>query len=86
MFSVEQATEILSALPDPAFVLSRSGRYVAILGGADSRYYHDGSALIGRRIQDVLAPERRTGSWTISTRHWLPASSTSWNIPCVGGT
>ncbi len=72
MFSVEQATEILSALPDPAFVLSRSGRYVAILGGADSRYYHDGSALIGRRIQDVLAPEK--ADWFLDHIHQALAS------------
>jgi hypothetical protein len=40
----EQIAALLSALPDPAFILTRSGRYAAIFGGTDTRYYHDGSA------------------------------------------
>lgn len=54
MLSQDQLTQILTALPDPAFVLTRSGRYVAIYGGTDSRYYHDGSSLIGKSIVDVI--------------------------------
>lgn len=42
MISVEQMAIVLNALPDPAFILSRSGKYVAVFGGRDERYYHDG--------------------------------------------
>jgi hypothetical protein len=50
LFSNEQIAALLSALPDPAFILTRSGRYAAIFGGTDSRYYHDGSSLVGKYI------------------------------------
>ena len=54
LFSNEQIAALLAALPDPAFILTRSGRYAAIFGGTDSRYYHDGSSLVGKSIADVL--------------------------------
>ncbi|WP_275790260.1 GGDEF domain-containing protein [Pararhizobium gei] len=57
-FSREQLYFILAALPDPAFILTRSGRYAAIFGGSDHRYYHDGSSLIGQSIFDVLNLEK----------------------------
>lgn len=60
----EQLVSLLSALPDPVFVLTESGRYAAIFGGTDQRYYHDGSALIGRNIRDVIAPEQ--AAWFIA--------------------
>lgn len=50
MINVEQMALILEALPDPAFILSRSGKYVAVFGGRDNRYYHDGSCLVGQYI------------------------------------
>lgn len=58
MFDVEHMARILDALPDPAFILSRSGRYVAVFGGRDARYYHDGSVLIGQMIPDLIKPEK----------------------------
>lgn len=58
LFSGNQLAAILQALPDPAFILTRSGRYIAIFGGIDARYYHDGSALIGKCVHDVLAPDK----------------------------
>lgn len=58
MWSSEQITAILTALPDPVFILTRSGRYAAIFGGSDVHYYHDGSYLIGKCIQDVLNEEK----------------------------
>lgn len=61
MFSSEQMAAILRAMPDPAFILTRSGRYAAIYGGSDARYYHDGSALVGLSMHDVLAQE--TADW-----------------------
>lgn len=50
MFSLSQTLSIFAALPDPVFILTRSGRYAAVLGGSDSRYYHDGTTLIGQYI------------------------------------
>ena len=58
LFSREQLSFILSALPDPAFILTRSGRYAALFGGSDHRYYHDGSSLVGQTVFDVLADDK----------------------------
>ena len=55
-FSSQQLSAILAALPDPVFILTRSGRYAAVFGGSDLRYYHDGSGLVGLAIGDVLEP------------------------------
>jgi hypothetical protein len=49
---------ILSSFPDPVFLLTRSGRYGAVYGGTDSRYYHDGTGLIGKTLHEVLRPEK----------------------------
>lgn len=56
MFSIEEMATILSALPDPAFVLTRSGRCAAIFGGRDGR--RDGSALAGKTLAEMLTPEK----------------------------
>ncbi|MFC3531573.1 GGDEF domain-containing protein [Vogesella facilis] len=56
--SNDQFAAILAALPDPVFILTRSGRYAAVFGGADLRYYHDGSGLVGLSIGDVLTREK----------------------------
>ncbi|GGI53290.1 GGDEF domain-containing protein [Oxalicibacterium solurbis] len=58
MFSQSQLMALLAALPDPVFILTRNGRYAAIHGGSDSRYYHDGSALVGKYMHDVLHEEK----------------------------
>jgi diguanylate cyclase (GGDEF)-like protein len=58
LFSAAQIAALLSALPDPAFILTQSGRYAAIFGGTDTRYYHDGSGLIGKSLHDVLQPDK----------------------------
>lgn len=58
LFSNEQIAALLSALPDPAFILTRSGRYAALFGGTDTRYYHDGSSLVGKSLSDVLQAEK----------------------------
>lgn len=58
MISMEQMALVLNALPDPAFILSRSGKYVAIFGGRDERYYHDGSGLVGLYVADVVTDEK----------------------------
>jgi diguanylate cyclase (GGDEF)-like protein len=57
-FSPAQLQALLAALPDPAFVITRSGRYAAAYGGADLRYYHDGSALVGRAMDEVLNADK----------------------------
>jgi two-component system cell cycle response regulator len=58
MITVEQFELILAALPDPAFILTRSGKYAAVFGGSDTRYYHDGTGLVGRYISDIVKPEK----------------------------
>ncbi len=58
LFSGNQLASLLNALPDPAFILTRSGRYMSIFGGIDVRYYHDGSHLIGKTVRDVLTPDK----------------------------
>lgn len=58
MIKLEQMSLILQALPDPAFILSRSGKYVAVFGGRDTRYYHDGTGLVGLYIADLIKPEK----------------------------
>ncbi len=58
MFTQQQLFSILSALPDPAFILTRSGRYAAVFGGKDYRFYHDGSGLVGRSMFEVLKEEK----------------------------
>lgn len=63
MLSSKQRLEILAVLPDPVFVLSRTGRYLTVTGGTDARYYHDGSSLIGKYIADILAEDK--ANWFI---------------------
>lgn len=58
MINFAQMSLVLQALPDPAFILSRSGKYVAVFGGRDSRYYHDGGGLVGCYITDLIKPEK----------------------------
>lgn len=58
MVTIEQMKLVLDALPDPAFILSRSGRYVEVFGGRDTRYYHDGTGLVGLYISDLIKPEK----------------------------
>ncbi|WP_269967254.1 MULTISPECIES: GGDEF domain-containing protein [unclassified Shewanella] len=58
MSNVEHMSCVLASLPDPAFLLSRSGRYLAVFGGRDPRYYHDGSKLVGLYISDLIKPEK----------------------------
>ncbi len=65
MTELKQLRSILEALPDPAFVLSRSGKYVGIFGGKDTRYYHDGSNLVGLYIADLIKPDK--AQWFLET-------------------
>lgn len=57
-FTTAMLAATLGALPDPAFILTRSGRYAAVFGGSDKRYYHDGTGLVGLHITDVLEDEK----------------------------
>lgn len=56
--NIEQMRAVLESLPDPVFILSTSGKYVALFGGQDIRYYHDGTSLVGQNLYDVLRPEK----------------------------
>lgn len=58
MINIEQMSFVLDALPDPAFILSRTGKYVAVFGGRDKRYYHDGAVLVGQAISDSIQPDK----------------------------
>ncbi|MGL6012090.1 MAG: deoxycytidine triphosphate deaminase, partial [Shewanella oncorhynchi] len=58
MIKIEEMALVLDALPDPTFVLSKSGKYIAVFGGKDDRYYHDGSGLIGLYLSDVLKADK----------------------------
>ncbi|MDR9499958.1 MAG: diguanylate cyclase [Hydrogenovibrio sp.] len=58
MISLEQMPAMLNALPDPVFVFSKSGQYIAVYGGRDTRYYHDGSGLVGSYISDLIKPDK----------------------------
>ncbi|WKE65622.1 diguanylate cyclase [Gallaecimonas kandeliae] len=58
MFSKEQLVAFLKALPDPAFIITRGGLYAGVFGGTDQRYYHDGSSLVGKRLDEVLHAEK----------------------------
>lgn len=66
-FSLDQYRAILESLPDPTFILTESGRYAAILGGKDKRYYHDGSSLVGKWLSDVLVPQKT--QWFLQQIH-----------------
>ncbi|MFD1009028.1 MULTISPECIES: GGDEF domain-containing protein [Oceanisphaera] len=63
MINIEKMASVLRALPDPAFILSRSGKYSAVFGGRDARYYHDGNGLIGLYISDIVKTEK--ANWFI---------------------
>lgn len=58
MFTHEQLNAVLSSLPDPAFILTRSGVYAAVFGGKDVRHYHESSRLVGLSMFDVLKEEK----------------------------
>ena len=58
MFTQQQLNSILSSLPDPAFILTRSGLYAAVFGGKDIRHYHEGDSLVGCSMFDVLKEEK----------------------------
>lgn len=46
--------DMLSALPDPVFVLTESGGYAALIGGKDRQHYHNGEHLVDFSLYDVL--------------------------------
>src|SRR5690606_23971205 len=50
--------DMLSALPDPVFVLTETGRYAALIGGQDRQHYHNGAHLVDLTLYDVL-PEAK---------------------------
>ncbi|MGC9519943.1 MAG: GGDEF domain-containing protein [Desulfuromonadaceae bacterium] len=56
--SPQSLHEVVESLPDPAFILTESGRYAAIFGGTDTQFYHDGKHLIGKYLHDVLPPQQ----------------------------
>ena len=67
LLDLDQLRAVAAALPDPVFILTESGLYGSMFGGTDARYYHDGSALIGKYLHEVLSPERT--QWFIEKIH-----------------
>lgn len=63
MLTLKNMSDILNSLPDPTFILTKTGRYVDVFGGKDLRYYHDASHLIGLSVNDVLSTEK--AAWFI---------------------
>ena len=55
---MELMPAVLDALPDPLFILSESGCYLAVYGGSDLGYYHDGRTLVGCRVTDVMPADK----------------------------
>jgi len=58
MANLEQMQSVLDALPDPAFILSRDGKYLAVYGGNDSRYYHDAKVLVGLTVHELISTDK----------------------------
>jgi diguanylate cyclase (GGDEF)-like protein len=56
--TLDKLLAVVSALPDPVFILTESGKYAAIFGGGDVNYYHDGSGLAGSSLYDVLPADK----------------------------
>lgn len=57
-FEAELLRAMVTALPDPVFVITESGYYLEIAGGRDPAYYHDGSYLKGMALHAVLPEEK----------------------------
>lgn len=55
---IEHLAAVLKALPDPTFILSQSGKYLGVFGGNDSRYYHDGSTLVGLYLHELISADK----------------------------
>lgn len=56
--TLEKLLAVVTALPDPVFILTESGHYAGIFGGGDPNYYHDGSGLVGSSLYDVLPRDK----------------------------
>ena len=63
----EQMLAVIDALPDPVFILTETGRYAGIVGGKDSRFYHDGSVLVGQLLHAVLPQDK--ADWFLAQIH-----------------
>ncbi|MCK8515609.1 diguanylate cyclase [Methylonatrum kenyense] len=49
-----QLEAMVAAIPDSGFVIDDQGRYLESFGGQERRLYHDGAALKGRHLRDVM--------------------------------
>lgn len=56
--TLDKLLAVVTALPDPLFILTESGHYAGLFGGGDRNYYHDGSGLVGSSLYDVLPKEK----------------------------
>lgn len=56
--TVAQLYEVMAQLPDPVFILSEDGDYIEYIGGIEQGAYQDGNPLVGKRLQDMLPPDK----------------------------
>ena len=56
--SATQLYEVMTQLPDPVFILSEDGYYIEYIGGIEQQSYQDGNPLVGKRLIDVLLPDK----------------------------
>ncbi|WP_176288367.1 diguanylate cyclase [Vibrio sp. JPW-9-11-11] len=49
---------VFEALPEPTFLIDKSGTYVEAWGGQDKKRHHDPAALIGLNQYQVLPPDK----------------------------
>ena len=50
----QQLQSTAMALPDPVFVIDKSGKYLDVIGGRERSLYHSGESFIGKYLHDVL--------------------------------
>ncbi len=68
--TLEKLLEVVTALPDPVFLLTEDGHYAAVFGGGDVNYYHDGSGLVGMSLYDVL-PRKKAEAFMLQVKKAL---------------
>ncbi|MCD8547867.1 MAG: EAL domain-containing protein [Aeromonadaceae bacterium] len=66
--SQRQLKAVVHAMPDLLFVLNDEGRYLEMLTHEEAHLVRSRSELLGKRIQDVFAPEQATALMSVLQR------------------
>lgn len=64
---------IVTAFPDPVFIIDNEGRYLQFLGGNERMLYDSGQYLVGKKIHDVL-PEQKADLFLSAIRSAIKQS------------